>query len=282
MISEGYNTMAADNITFANYLVDSTKPASSNYYACGIYQGSTFVRRYGSQGSSDHDVADPAFIGDLLNWLATARQTFNSDPTFAPHHFKIIVNHPLQDASPNSNELQMLQSVDGVLDENGFTHYGQLLTGASFSNTMSWMEYAQSHHYAIFITDYFCTGSGCSHDPASLTPSQVDWALASYAIGNNGGANVYISPAGGAIYTYRSEYSRTYGAPCGGFTQSGNLYSRRFAGGFAVVNAGAGSQKITLPNHAYTDIEGRPISNPLSVGGTDAYMLMLPGGGGCS
>jgi hypothetical protein len=281
MVSQGYNSMAVDNVTFVNYLFDPKQPTSSGYYGCGIWNtNGTFTYRYGGPGISDFDKADPAFIADLLNWLATARNIFDTDPNLAPHHFKILANHPLFDATPNANEMQMLSSIDGLLDENGFTHYGALYTGSLFSNTLSWMEYTQSHHKAIFITDYFCTGSACSHDPSTLTASQVDWALASYALGNNGGANVYISPAGGAIYSYRPEYARRYGAACGGFSVSNNLYTRRFSGGFAVVNANSsGTQMVQLPAHAYTDIEGRPVTNPLAVNPTDAYMLLTSANG---
>lgn len=285
MIAHGYNAIAADNITFSNYLVDQTQPASSGYYGCGIWNGNTFVYRYGGPGISDHNVADPAFINDLLNWIATTRNILNTDPTLAPHHFKLIVNHPFGGSTPNSNELQLLSNIDGMLYEPGFTHYGTLYTGGAFHNALNWMVYAQSRHLAIFMSDYFCVGSGCSHDPSTLAASQVDWALASYALGNNGGADVYISPAGGAIYSYRPEYARTYGAPCGAFVQNGNVYTRTFAGGFAVVNANSsGSAVVQLPaGHTYTDIENRPISNPLTVNPTDAYMLLLSSGGnGCS
>jgi hypothetical protein len=110
----------------------------------------------------------------------------------------------------------------------------------------------------------------------------VEWALATYALGNNGGAGVYISPRTGGLYTYRSEYSQRYGTPCAGFETSGTLVFRKFSNGFAVANSGTTAQSITLPSHSYTDIEGRAISNPLMVNGTDAYMLLLPGGGGCS
>lgn len=280
MIRNGYNTMAVDNVVFLNYSAGPNPEYNGSvqpgWYGCGIWQGDTFVRRY----SGGHNAADPTWIADMQNWLATARNIFNTDATLAPHHFKILVNHPLFDATPDANEAQMLQNVDGMLDENGFTHYGSLYTGNQFMNTLSWMEYAQSHGKAIFITDYYCTGSSCSTDPSTLTASQIDWALATYAIGNNGGAGVFISPKGGAIYTYRSEYAKAYGAPCGAYTKSGTLVYRQFAGGFAVANSGTSAQTITLPaGHAYMDIGGRAVSNPLTVNGTDAYMLTTSGNG---
>lgn len=298
MISEHYNTVAADNITFVNYLYDQSQPVSSHAYGCGIWQGNTFIRRYGPPTGGDFDQPDQAFINDLTNWLAQTRQILNTDPTLAPHHFKIVVNHPFVGGfGPTQQESNMLQYVDGFLDESGFTHYGGRVTQNSFAQTLSWAVYAQSNHLAIFFADYFCsasntnpdTGQPCSTNPQTLTGAEIDWALATYALINNGGTNVFISPEGGAIYTYRSEYSDRYGAPCtSSFTSNGNyVYTRKFAGGFAVVNAANANtipQTVQLPQgHTYTDIGSRPISNPLTINGADAYMLQLTSSGnGCT
>ena len=119
------------------------------------------------------------------------------------------------------------------------------------------------------------SGTACSYDPSTLSASQVDWALATYAIANNGGADVYIAPQGGDNYSYRPEYARGYGAPCGNVERAGAVYSRRFQRGMAIVNASYTRRTINLPpNHTYTDIEGRRVSNPLSVDGADGYMLL--------
>jgi hypothetical protein len=279
MAANGYNALAADNVEFVNYSAGPNPEfgegsPQTGWFGCGIWQGNTFVRRY----STGRLKADPNWTADTLNWVSTVHRTLAQDA----HHFKFMVNHPPYTSTPDANEQQMLANVDGMLDENGFTSYGRLYTGKDFMNTLSWMQYTQQHNVAIWITDYYCSGSTCSTNPQSLTPQQMDWALASYAIGNNGGAGLYVSPKGGAIYSYRSEYAQQYGKPCGGFQTNGTLVYRSFANGFAVANIGTTAQQLPLPAHSYVDIEGRAISNPLTVNGTDAYMLLLPGGGGCS
>ena len=94
---------------------------------------------------------------------------------------------------------------------------------------------------------------------------------------------MYISPHGGTNFSFRPEYGNRYGTACAGITQNGNLYMRRFSGGFAVVNATLRRGVVQLPsNHTYSDMEGRPISNPLTVAPIDAYMLLTSGGNGCS
>ena len=205
-----------------------------------------------------------------------------------------MVNHPILGGTPDGDEQQMLHLVDGVVVEDGFTNYGQYVTPRSrslptlFTQTLSWMQAAQSRHVAVFVTDYFCkggvivSGAACSYDPATLSSSQVDWALATYAITNDGGADVYIAPEGGDNYSYRAEYAHTYGAPCGSYERDGDVYTRRFHGGMAIVNASYTARTVNLPPHrTYTDIEGRALTNPLRVNGADGYML-LARANGCS
>jgi len=286
LAANGYNALAVDNVVFENFLtspnprLEPGKTTNPGWYGCGIYTSgpanpSSFVRRY--NGPLDN-LNDANFNADVNNWIAQARATLG------PHGIKVLVNHPPHSSAPSSDELTMLSHIDGMVDENGYTHYGTLLNTNAFANTLNWVEYLQGHNIAALITDYFCTGSSCSNDPSTLTAQQADWALASYAIGNNGGENVYISPHGGAIYSYRSEYSRRYGAACGSYTPvSSFVYERRFQGGLAIVNATSGTPySLALPaGHNYSDIEGRPVTNPLIVNPTDAYML-LTSGNGCS
>ncbi|MGH7660983.1 MAG: hypothetical protein ACRENA_08755 [Vulcanimicrobiaceae bacterium] len=292
MAANGYNALAADQMTFENYLrapnpiLGEGKP-QPGWYACGIYEHGTFVRRYGAAGSSDLGQPDPAWIGDAINWIATARRIFNTQ--FTGKHFKIFVNHPILGDKPTAQELQLLHYVDGVAIEDGFTNYGQYVRSglpSLFTQTLSWMQAAQQNHVATFIIDYYCdygiaaSGAACSYDPSTLTASQVDWALATYAIGNSGGADVYIAPEGLDNFSYRPEYATSYGKPCGTSTHDRSIFMRQFAGGLAIVNASYTAQTVRLPSkHVYTDIEGRTIGNPLTVSGADGYLLLTKGNG---
>lgn len=281
----GYNALGIDNMVFENYLespnqeLEGTGP-QAGWYGCGIYQNGTFVRRY--NGPLDNR-SDPTFNADMINWVAQARATLG------PLGIKIIISHPPVGSSPTSDEQSLLNNIDGLLDENGFTHYGVPVDPGTFAGTLNWMQSLQSRHIAFFVTDYWCrdgivpsTGQPCPSDPSQLTAQQVDYSLASYALGNNGGADVFISPQGGAQYSFRPEYLQRYGTPCGSYSSGNNVYTRDFSGGFAVVNAGSTAQSVALPAHSYTDIEGRAVSNPLLVGAQDGYMLLRSGGGsGC-
>ncbi len=297
-----YKALALDNTDLLNYLLGGNpnfgQSTKSGEYGCGTYDANgNFVRRYGAQGQT-YNRNDPTFAQDMVTFVQQTASALHAAG------FKLLINHPLYNHPTDSNESAMIAAVDATIDERGFTDYGHYQNAsrdnlASLVNsTIEWAQYAQQHHVAFLITDYLCDGyagkadwngnAPCSNDPSTLPASQVDWALATYALVNMGGADVYITPMSGANYSYRSEYSQQYGAPCGPYTAvSGymNVYQRRFQKGMAIINANepGNSATVTLPSgKSYTDIERGPVTSPLTVNGADAYMLLLPGGGGCS
>jgi hypothetical protein len=290
LTANGYNAIAVDQATFVNFLT-SPNPNLENgngpnpgWYGCGIYpqgpQNGNFQRVYGPPGGGDLDQPDPTFISDLLNWVATAKSTLG------PLGIKVIVNHPPTGATPSGNETTLLNSVDGVVDENGFTDYGNYAgeEPTQFTDTLSWVQAVQGMGKAVFLADYFC--QGCSLTSASqLSGAQADWALSTYAIADGGGLGLYTAPQGVGEYSYRPEYSQTYGAPCGPYTQAGSVYMRQFQNGLAVVNASGSPATATLPaGNTYSDVEGRAagISGTLPLGAADGWMLKLTSGNGCT
>lgn len=275
--NNGYKALAADNMNLPNYTIagNPNNPAPtpdpstrSSYFGCGTYDtNGNFVRRYSSR-------SDTTYTSDTISWAAYMQSALHSNG------LKLVINHPLSNPPTDPNEQQLLSHIDGMLDENGYTHYGTLLQNSSFASTLQWAEYTQQHNIAIMMTDYFCTGSGCN-DNGSVTAQQADWALASYAIGNEGGEDVYISPYRGSDYSYRNEYSTRYGAPCGGYTQPATyVYERKFAGALVIVNASTAAYTLSLPSgHSYTDIERGTISgSSLTVNPADAYFLLTTNG----
>lgn len=279
--ANGYQALAVDNTDLFNILTggnsDFGQTNNSSEYGCGTYDSSgNFVRRYGAANQT-YDTHDPQYVSDLLNWMSETKTALHAAG------LKVLANHPyIEESAGNAQAQQLFSDTDGVLDEPGYTHYGSPYTGGNLDTTLQWTEYLQQHGIAALITDYWeC--SSCTNNPSALTAQQVDFSLATYALGNEGGEDVYISPNAGSNYSYRPEYANTYGSPCGAYTQvSPYVYVRRFSGGLAIVNASGSSYSYTLPSgHVYNDIEGRSVSSPLSVGSTDGYML-LTSGNGCS
>ncbi|HET7814756.1 MAG TPA: hypothetical protein VFL13_10330 [Candidatus Baltobacteraceae bacterium] len=279
MKAHGYNTLAADNTDLTNYLKGGNPELGqtyiSGYYGCGYYVGSTFHRVFGPGN-------DPAFISAMVNWVSAASSSLHAAG------YKLVINHPLYNPPTNTNEAALLSHADGMVYERGFTDYGKYKTEAAslVSPAITWASYAQSHHVAFFIVDYLCTGwngtqpfnnnAACPTDPALIPAPQADWALATYALVNQGGAGVYISPQTGQRLSYRTEYATHYGSPCSAYTTlATNVYERKFVSGLVVVNAGTTPYTLHLStSHTFHDIEKRAVPNPLTVAPADAYVLL--------
>lgn len=290
LIANTYRAVALDLVVFRNIMVGGNpnlgQTVMPGYYGCGVYQNGTFVRRYSGAN-------DPAYVTDLLNWIATAHTIFKTDKTIAPYRFEIFVNHPPGYAS-DPNEATLMQNIDLDLLESGFSDYGSYKQAAYahlFSEMVSWMKFVQSHNAAVGIIDKF------NNENKALSPAEVEYSIATYLMGNEQGAYLYTAPnnlpgVGYGAEQWHHEYSTNLGTPCaemyGGPAYdpaNPHVYYRRFANGIAVVNSGSlpvTSENATLPaNLTYTDIEKRAISNPLPVASNDAYVLTTAAGTGC-
>lgn len=289
LIANHYRAAALDQIVFANIMKGGNpqfgQKVMPGYYGCGVYQNGTFVRRYASR-------TDPAFVTDLVNWVITARTIFTTDPTIAPYHLAIIVNHPVGSTS-NPEDIALAQNVDMEMPEAGFSDFGNYQApGAAgvFSATVSWMRWLQARNVAIGIIDKF-------DQVTAVTPTQEEYSIATYLMGKEQGAYLYTGGANGVGYGYGAEqwhpeYADAIGTACaemyGGPSydpKNPQIWYRRFSGGIAVVNSGSlpvTSENATLPSgRIYADIEGRPIGNPLAVASNDAYVLLTGGNSGC-
>lgn len=151
------------------------------------------------------------------------------------------------------------------LDQYSVTHHG-----------LSWWQ--QNHPGWIL---YACTSGGTpTHDVAYMSgvdvpdvpidihnPAAVAYQAEAMAqAARSGGYNALAVDA-------------PVGRPCAGVTANGSVYSRRFSGGFSIVNASASTQSFRLPSGSYRDIEGRAVSSTLTLGPNGAYVLV--GGSGC-
>jgi hypothetical protein len=175
------------------------------------------------------------------------------------------------------NEQALLQNVDGTLDESGYTAGGSYTRAAEanlFRNTTTYLRNAQSQGVAAYVIDQFGT--------SSITPQEREYAVAAYLMANEGRAYMYMSPSvGGSAYDY-PESATQLGAPCGSYYGGPYIYYRKFANGLVVLNSGslpAPSESAPLPGgHSYNDIDGRAISNPLTIASNDGYVLLTSNG----
>lgn len=264
MLASGYNGLAADQVVFANIMGGN---AGAGSFGCGVWQGSTFVYRYTSKGDSH-------WASDVVNWVKTAKSTLT------PKGLKLVINHPAG-STASTLEQTLLANTDVALSEVGFSNYGSYTRSSTFFATaLNYMNYTQAHGVTAMLIDKFVQSS-------ALSSIQREWAVGTYLMGNNGNALLYATYGGygtggyGKEYYY-PEYATNMGAACGAVTGGPQIYQRKFANGLVVVNADTATHSASLSAiHLYQDIEGRPVTNPLVVPPTNAFVMTTLAGTGC-
>ncbi|HET7814472.1 MAG TPA: hypothetical protein VFL13_08870 [Candidatus Baltobacteraceae bacterium] len=264
----GYHALAIDEATF--WQADAG--AGSGSYGCGIRQNGTWVQRY--TGITDHNWAL-----DVVAWVKQAHALLTTDPTLSQYHLKLIVNHPANQLT--ADEETFLANVDADLNEDGYTFFGTYVKGSAayFTRTTDWTKYAQQHGVAVLTDDNW--------GGVTVGTPQIDWSVATYLMANEQAEALYAAQGNQfGTETWHDQYNTNVGAPCGEYYSAGDgsnpsIYYRRFANAIVVVNGGSGANKeiAHLPaGHTYTDLFGRPVSNPLTISSNDGYVLLTSNG----
>jgi hypothetical protein len=276
--ANGYNALALDEVIFRDVMLGGNpelgQTVKAGEYGCGIYNADgTFTKLYNGP-------TDPTWTQDVLNWVAQAKQAASAVG------MAIVVNHPVGSIS-DPNEQALMRSVDVTMDETGFSDYGNYQrTTSLFGATYRYMEWVEQQGVGFVVIDRYTLNG-----QTTVTPDQLEYSIATYLMGNEGNADLYVNANNGKGYgygaeQYHQEYATQIGPPCSamyGDPNSPQIYYRRFENGFVIVNSGSSApEQARLPaNHSYTDLEGRPVTNPMSVNSDDAYVLLTPGNG-CS
>ncbi len=248
------------------------------WYGCGVYTGPNFTgftRRWGAGGGGFPN-NDPKWASDVATWVRLAKQVLTTDSSLAPHHLRLVVNHPTGDMA-DPNEQTLAQYADANLDEQGFADYGNYVRGGLLGKTLRFMTSWQSHATFLAIDKFNPTSRGCCAT-VGISPSELSWAIGSFLLGDLGHAAFYVTTGPYGVASSFPEYATVdarIGAACGPYASSGSLYFRRFSGGYVAANDSTSSvtASLPLPASSYVDMEGRAVTNPLLVRGTDAYVL---------
>lgn len=279
--ANGYNAVALDNVVFRNIMEGGNpelgQTVQAGEYGCGVWNADgTFTTVYPNPASGGNS----QWIADILNWVQQAKAQAGS------LGIAVAVNHPAGNVN-DPNEQALLRSVDVTLDETGFSDYGNYQNAPSlFMSTYNYMEYVERQGIAIGLIDKW------AQDGTSVQSQHVEYSIATYMMANEGNADMYVVAnnqpgAGYGSEEYFPQYQTQLGAPCGAMyggssydPNNPNLYYRRFQSGMVLVNAGSSSQTAALPaDHTYSDIDYRPVGNPQTVAGFDAYVLTTSGNG---
>ena len=255
MNSAGYNTLSVDVLSITN------DPGG-----CGVWtQNHTkWVQRFSGQ------VSDPKWVGAVEAWTGYAQ--------WYTHHLTdqiaFVANTSLYAAAGDPNMEAVVSHLDGFMDEAGFTNFGShMADDHEYQAKIWWARYIQQHGEAFMTVDRW--------KGAEPTPTQREYAIATYLMQRYHYGVLFTAMAG----TYDSEhywpeYDAAVGAPCGDMYASQGVYFRKNSGSLVVVNTSGSTANVTLPRSAssYTDIEGRPVTNPLAVGSNDGWVLLTSSG----
>lgn len=263
--SGGYTALAIDQAVFWNVYAGGNpnfgQTVKSGEYGCGTWHGGTFVRDYAKP-------QDPQYTADVINYVGEARRIAHS------YGLTLTVNHPAGSIN-NASERQLLANTDVDMDETGFSDYGRYTQydGQIFRSELAYVQYAQEHGTGVLVIDKFA-------NEAHVDSAGLEYSIATYLLGNEGGMLLFIGGLNDyGTMQFHNEYNAAIGRPCSATSGGPAVYSRRFSGGMAVVNASRSAQSFTLPSGSYHDVEGRGTGSTLSLRPNDAYVLL--GGRGC-
>ncbi len=235
----GYDGIAADNVNLQN-----------SFGACGTYVHGQWVQRYTGQPN------DPKWSNDIVTWLQRMHQALHH----LPHPLALIPNLSLGSLSPSDPLIQqVLNQADGVLNEAGFSQYGDgYLTGNDWTQAIQFMESLQAQNKAYYIINQF----------NSVDRAEIQWAVASYLMGKEHSAGLFISTTqgyGGDFWD--NTYDAQIGNPTSSMYQTQNVYVRDYNNGLILVNPSAtDSYMVTLdPGDKFHDLYGIPVSGTVTM-----------------
>jgi hypothetical protein len=244
----GYDALAADNVNLENL-----------YGACGYYQNGKWVQRY--TGQSD----DPQWRADVVSWATRMQNALHA----LKHPLALIINFGLGSISPNDQYVQQLiHHTDGILDEGGFTNYGNgYITDNNWVQLVNLIKEVQSLKKPYYTIDEFST-KNLSHD-------QIQWALSSYLMAKEHLATVFISSNQqyGSDLRY-PEYNANLGTPEGEMYKDQLVYWRKYSNGLVVVNPSSSSSYSIQLNGSYVDSYGNHPGKSLTLQPHSGMLLL--------
>ena len=272
-----YSGIAADIVDLTN----NTGNPSRGRGGCGVWKNNhtTWVQRFSGQ------LTDPKWDAALVSWaktLSTLLHAYPASLALAVNTSPVSYAGPVHGNGGDPTVRALFDNVDIVLDEAGFSLWGNYAGDAGFNNIVNWMEYEQSNSRAFILADDWNLQKGVP------TIHEVDYSLATYLMGKEQASALYIGK--NELYgaqNYYNEYNAAIGKACapmyGGPTDKKfhgeKVYLRVYSGGLAIVNTDPRYQySVRLPKSQYTNIEGGTVRSPATIGPNSGLVLLSPGG----
>jgi hypothetical protein len=245
---KGYDGIAADNVDLGNL-----------YGACGVYINGKWVQKYTGQPN------DPQWRANVLLWLARMQAALHS----LKHPLALIPNLALEVVSTTDPLVeQVLSHVDGVVDEIGFTDSGKgYLTDDQWVHVIQFMQHVQSLGKPYYVINQF----------PSVGRAQIQWALASYLMGKDHLAELFISTIQGyGGEQWYQEYNAQPGSPTDAMQQTQNVYMRHYSHGLSIVNPSATQSYTVMIDgpERYHDLYGNSVGQTITLSPHSGVVLL--------
>jgi hypothetical protein len=277
-VANDYNGLAADIVDMNN---NTGNPAHGRG-GCGVWTNNhtVWVQRFSGQSS------DPRWDAAIIAWAKTLssslHHSFASPLALAVNTSIASFAGPINGQGGDPNVRSLFNNVDIVLDEAGFSIWGNYVGDSGFNNLVRWSEYVQSQSKAFLVADDW------NLQKSVPTTHEVDYSLATYLMGKEQASALYIGK--NDMYgtqNYYQQYNAAigkacapmYGGPDDPKFNGERVYLRVFSGGLAIVNVDQHKQfLVKLPKQDYTNIEGGNVRSPITIGPNSGFVLLSPGG----
>lgn len=260
----GYRSIDFDNLSLGNFA-----------RRCGHYASSgAWVAQYsGAYG-------DAAYRNDVIAW---AQSTYAYVHAYAPSA-TMAINYSYQSDSTFAQNMALMTQTDEVLDERGFTNWGDRrdgpATGTEWSQIVRAIRALQNGG-----TCYMENGEepGASQD---ISQAQRLWVVGNYLLTRDDCTYVWMSgfsPSGaqqyGRLWIF-PEYGLKVGEPTGSAAAAGKGWERSYANGLVLVNPSNARVTFHLEGR-YVDENGKRYASSIALpGGTAQILLTARTGGG--
>jgi len=229
----GFTAFSADLIDVRNW-----------NHACGVYRDGDWVQLFTGEP------VDPAFSVAVLNWAKEMRSRL-----YAQAYPKgLVVNFSLDPNSSADDVASLAASVDGILDEQGFTAFGLGRRYVSWLQKIEKMIEIQNQGIPVYSVNYVE-----SYPP---TQDELEWILGSFLMAREHAAYILITgiEKPEVRWPHLPEFAADLGHPCAPMTESQDVYVRDYSNGMAVVNPSlTSSYTFTLPPESFTDLYETPV-----------------------
>jgi hypothetical protein len=256
---EGFDAIAADNYSPYNY-----------EKACGVWRTSAvWINLY-----NDTLIFDPLYETAMLAWLDFFRIGLHSltTPLLLIPNFSIGDYYPFD--SPTA--IAVLNGVDGVLDERGFTGWGSgYISANEFANVLGWARSLQAAGKAFYSINEWAQQQ-LNGTPPPLPPRAVlEYVVASWLMVNDGFSGVFISCV--QCYGWKQvapQYLLHIGSPAVPASNATSVWTRAFSAGFAAVNIiGSPNANVSLPAGLFVNAYGDMFTGNVEIEGGAGIVL---------